>query len=274
MRTRRKRAKDESIGAFESESHLCSEFMDFARAAGFKVYPETSEFDILLVATEKSAEKYNTFAPGDQIGIQAKLKGNVEVLCQALPRIYGVLLPGETERLHKTGPHYYAVLVPGATPEFYSVAYRNGILVFAAYERDRHGGIRLEEYGLSSWEGRRRSRIRGAKRFVHPEPCWVPDVEVNIPAGRKGPQQLTPWKMGAVKLCLRAELNGFLTTKDFAAEKISMSRWLQNRWIRPGGFVVVDGKRLKQYLLNGELPGVPHRKYPEVVEALEAAGAV
>jgi hypothetical protein len=269
----RKRAKDESRTAFESESMLCSEFMDFARAAGFKVYPETSEFDILLVATEQSAEKYSTFAPGDQIGIQAKLKGNVEVLHQALPRMFGCFMPGEPDKLGKIGPHYYAVLVPSAIPEFYSVAYRNAILVFAAYERDRFGGVRLNEFGLSSWEGRRRSRNRGAKRFVHQEPCWVPGIEVNIPAGRKGPQQLTPWKMGAVKLCLRAELNGFLTTKDFAAEGISMSRWLQSGWIRPGGFVVVGGKRLKQYLLS-DSSDVPHRKNPEIVEAMEAAGLV
>lgn len=269
----RKRSVDVSRTAFESEAHLCDQFMDFARAAGFKVYPETSEFDILLVATEQSADKYKTFAPGDQIGIQAKLKGNVEVLCQALPRMFGCFLPGEPDKLGKVGPHYYAVLVPAAIPEFYALAHRSAILVFAAFERDRHGAIRLQEYGLSSWEGRRRSRIRGAHRFVHEEPCWVPAVEVQIKAGCKGPQQLTPWKMGAVKLCLRAELNGFLTTKDFAAEKISMSRWLQSGWIRPGGFVVVDGKRLKQYLLS-DSPNVPHRKNPEVVEALEAAGMI
>jgi hypothetical protein len=225
------------------------------------------------VATEKSAEKYKTFAPGDQIGIQGKLKGNVEVLCQAMPRVFGALMPGEPDKLGKIGPHYYAALVPAAIPEFYSLAYRLGVIVLAAFERDRHGAIRLDEYGLSSWEGRRRSRIHGARRFVHPEPCWVPAVEVQIKAGCKGPQRLTPWKMGAVKLCLRAELNGFLTTKDFAAENISMSRWLQSGWIRPGDFVVVEGKRLKQYLLS-DSPDVPHRKNPEVVEALEAAGLV
>lgn len=248
--------------------------MDFARAQGFRVYPETAEFDILLVATERSAEKYRVFAPGSQIGIQAKMHGNVEVLCQALPRVYGVLLPGETERLHKTGPHYYAVLVPAAIPEFYSVAHRNGIIVFAAYERDRHGAIRLDEYGMSSWQGRRNRWAQSLRRFDHKEPCWVPEVEVAIPAGKKGPLQLTPWKMSAVKLCLRAELNGYLTTKDFAAENVSMSRWLQQGWIRPGAHVVVDGKRLKQYLLNPEATDVPHKKHSEVVVALEEAGLI
>lgn len=242
--------------AFESEAELCSAFMEKARAAGFKTYAETSGFDLLLVATAECCEKFLCFYPGDQIGVQAKLLPNIAVLHQAMPG------------LGKTGPQYYAVLLPYAPQEFRDLAKRLGIAVFEALTRKRKlsGFIDNPDFGLI---------VSGFayKKSQHLEACWIPEVEVSIPAGTRSPKQLTPWKMAAVKLCVLGISKGYLTTRDFAAAKISMARWAQKHWIRPATWIKEGDKRLKSYVLQ-EDNAPPHVLYPEILEALETEGLI
>lgn len=267
---------------FESESHLCSGLIEYARSKGFKAYAETSEFDVILVATEVSAKYAPLFAPGEQIGVHAKLKPGVEVLHQAMPRQYGYHTR-KAGTLTKEGPHYYAILVPFATQEFVELAQRLGIYVMTALVRASafshigysHGDLApLPGYGLVADTRRaQRGYTFTYQRMDHITPCWVPEVEVETPAGVKSPRQITPWKMAAVRLCVLGLEKGYLTTVDFKAAKVDMSRWFQKGWIKAHDWVVENGKRMKRYVID-ESKSPPHLQYPEVIEALGKGGLI
>jgi hypothetical protein len=230
--------------SYTSEAELCDEFVDFARAQGFRAYPETGDFDLLLVASDECPG----FKPGDQIGVQAKLRPNVEVLCQSLPR------GGRSN-----APHYYLVLVPQASDAFESVA--------EALKITPVSGAKVR-YPKFSFRQLRWFRNDDGQR------CWVPDCEVEgMQGGMSGPRQLTPWKQSAIQLCLRAEAQGFLLGKDFKEKGLSIARWISEGWLKAGEIVVHEGKRVKRYYLVLD-KNPPHLKHAEVTAALRKAGIV
>jgi hypothetical protein len=241
---------------FDKETELAAHFIEEAKRHGWKAYPETEGFDVLLVATESVT---GHFLPGDQIGVQAKLKPTVEVLYQALPR----------KTVHP-GPKYYAVLVPRATPEFRDLAKRLRIKVFEATQKS-WPAIRGQRGDLEWRQGPVKQLLDPPSLWhlhEHRAPCWVPDVEVVLPAGVPSPKQLTPWKFKAVRLALHGVAKGYLTTKDFKEFDVSMARWVQKQWIVPGDFVVEGGSRRRKYILN-ELRRPPHIAFPEITEAIQ-----
>lgn len=219
-----------------------------ARDMGWKVFPETSGHDLLLVATADVQTK--NARPGDQIGVQAKLTGNVEVLAQAMPDTWG-----------EKGPHWHAVLVPVAVKEFEQVARRLGLVTIEATKR--------------VWKDHRWRRERGidheltylppAMRHYYTEMAWHPEVEILVPAGVKSPRIITPWKVKAVRLCLEALDRGFLTTADFRQAGVSMTVWKQKEWIEPSGERI--GRSMKYRLVLENDP--PHLKWPEIAERLK-----
>lgn len=230
---------------YTCEEELCEHLCMVARRHGYVAYVETAGFDVLLVAGDNA----NGFRPGDQIGVQAKLRDSVEVLAQALPHS------------GKIGPHYYAVLVPSCTYEFEKVASRLEIGVIRGLDLDGARGARF--FGRSRW-----------KFQDHGQRCWVPEVEVEgMRGGRKGPEQLTPWKMKAVKLCMLAEERGYLTSRDFREVEVSLERWIQKRWLVPYDKMTINGRAVKRYVLNNAA-NPPHLRYGAVTDALGKAGIV
>lgn len=229
---------------------MCVVFSDHAKSLGWRVFPETSGWDLLLVATD-GVQTVGAVS-GDQIGIQAKLRGNLLVLDQARPKRYG-----------DKGPHYHAVLVPEARPEFSSIANDLGILVFIGTKQKfsfttKTGCIPVPGMGIEL------ARVPVSKKFYYSEPEWHPDVEIWTPPGVRSPQRITPWKIKAVRLCLESESRGYVLSSHFRASGVSMQRWLQNGWIKPAGERV---GRSKKYVLDlGALP--PHLAYPEISEVL------
>lgn len=261
-----KKKKPKAPEVFESEGALCSQFMEYVATQGFAVYPETNEFDILLVATASAALPFKV---GDQIGVQAKLKGNFEVIMQCFPH------QQPQPKRHAGTPNYYAVLVPVAMRPFKEVCERLGIAVL---EGQRNGWVR-DSYA-DEWVLRDDFNFPFAKFKEHPTNkfSWVPDVEVGLPAGVAGPRKLTTWKLNAIKLALRSAIQGGVTTKDFKDAKIDMGRWYKFKWIVPLGYSVVDGKRCKIYEVVWDCENMrvkpPHATNPEIVDALIKAGVV
>lgn len=252
------RPKIRYTNPFDKETELAAHFIEAAREHGWAAYPETADFDVLLVATPMVQ---GHFEEGDQIGVQAKLVPNLEVLYQALPR-----------HPKMPGPKYYAVLVPRATESFSALARRLHIKVFEATQK--HWSVVQGRRGPVEWRqgpvGAFLDPPSSWRAHEHKKACWVPPCEVDIPAGVAGPQQLTPWKFKAVKLGLHGAAKGYLTTHDFKVFDVSMTRWIKMRWLRPGAWVVEDGRRRKAYhLVDERLP--PHLKFPEVAAALREA---
>lgn len=219
-----------------------------AKDMGWKVFPETGNHDLLLVAGE--GVKTKNARPGDQIGVQAKLSGNVEVLAQAMPDHWG-----------EKGPHWHAVLVPVAVKEFDQVARRLGLLTFEATKRvwkeHRWRRERSIEHELTY--------LPPVMRHYYTEPEWHPDVEILVPAGVKSPRSVTPWKVKSVRLCLDAIERGFLTIYDFRQAGVNITTWKQYGWVEASG--EKHGRAMKYKLVLDQNP--PHLKWPEITERLK-----
>lgn len=237
---------------FPTESALCDEFAALARVFGYRVFPECSGWDLLLVDS----------STGLQIGVQAKLKANPEVLLQAIRSTNGI----------KRGPDVHAVLVADNfhSASWCSIARELRLLVIAGTDwvywkpMLRHYGdprnARPVEFPI-------REMIELADRWEHSEREWTPDFEVHgMSGGASGPRQLTPWKIAAVKLCRTLRTRGYLTRGDFVRAHISIQRWVYapKPWLRSER----HGKQFR-YVATGH--PLPDELYPEVAAALAAS---
>src|SRR6185437_3226759 len=168
---------------FKTEAELCAAFIEWAIREGYRCYPETADFDILAVDED-----------GWQIGIEAKLRMNVKVISQALPR-YGA----------EIGPDHRAILVPSIDSELREICGFCGLEIFYCLTRyrDPRPGRRHEF-------ARDRSD-RGAMFDWNPKQrCELPEYMPDVPAGVPSPLKLTPWKIAALKVLARIEISGWI----------------------------------------------------------------
>ena len=226
-----------------TEAELCAEFMAWARGKGHRCYPEWAGWDILVETSD-----------GLQVGVEAKLRGNLKVLAQAI-------VPRGTLR----GPDYHAALVPKASSDFKAVARENRIWVIDWSRKPRPNEFMPRRRGLLPLDLAGISPMRWRHHDRHEVP---PVEELNQPAGVPSPSGLTWWKIRAIKLCLRLESRGYVTTRDFKEFGIAAgSTWI-NRWIRWDG--TKEG-RCHHYVAMAEpLDPRPDQLHPEVTEALRA----
>lgn len=224
-----------------TESELCADFMSWAREQGHRCYPEWAGWDILVVAPD-----------GTQIGVEAKLRANVEVLEQAMS-------PAE----HRPGPTYHAVLVPTAGESFKAIARRLKVWVMEWSPRPAWRA----EYDRPSFP----SGLRHSLVWNHPETHEEPPVEeLSRPAGVPSPSSLTPWKLKAIRLLLVLERRGYVTSKDFEALGLSIGTTWLGRWIKWDG--TKEGRRYR-YVAIPESERHAHDRrpdelHPEVTAAL------
>lgn len=222
---------------------MCAAFSEYARGRGWIVHPETSGYDLVLVA----GRDVRGATPGDQIAVEAKLHDNIQVLFQALP----VCRNGQ-------GPAFFGVLVPRPSYEFLVLALRLGISVF-------HGQTRRNKN--APWEPRCSGleQLSARRRWVFDAPLWTPDVVVDVPAGVPSPLTTTPWKVNAVRFCLlvKNQMKNKVTSAEFADNGISMTSWRKFGWIEDTG---KKAGRRKIYRITDK---APHIKWPHVTEALE-----
>lgn len=186
---------------FELESELCKSFISVAKEHGWTIFPEQNYWDFIMVRN------------GIQVGVQAKLKANKKVLCQALPK-----LPYNGE-----GPQYRAVLVGGhkgrsfkAREEneslFCSLADSLKIIVFNmsknsildyGYNTQSLGGYKFE-YNLHL-----RHYHWGPKKLE-----WLPDFVPNLPAGVPSPESVSKYKLAMLDLRELELERGWICLKD------------------------------------------------------------
>lgn len=210
---------------FERETDLCAAFIAAVDARKWTCYSETEGWDILAVRQ----------SDGVQIGIEAKLRLNPEVVSQALPETkHGAV---------ELGPDYRAVLVPsgGVQNHLHRICAALGVTVitFRGSETVRHS--RAFEPGLPdenrqpTWEWHQWAPMRR-----HKLPDYVPDVA----AGSSAPVALTHWKIQAIRLVIVLEERP-VTRADFKALGLSPSRWTDpyTGWLKltPDGYVKGDG---------------------------------
>lgn len=198
---------------FEKEADLCSAFIS-ALPKEWTAYPETGGFDILLSRN----------ADGFQIGVEAKLKLNAKVVCQAAEH------PGY-HYVDSEGPDCRAALIPeGVSLDLAPVCSLIGITVIRMHADDKYTPFhpnlpRVDDsYWSNQWH-----ECCPSRRITLPD--WIPDVG----AGHSAPVALTDWKIRAIKIVITLARRGYVTRQDFAFFKISMSRWTQEKWIVQNG---------------------------------------
>lgn len=220
---------------FVKETDLCAEFIKLVPKE-WTVYPETGGFDILLVR--------NT--DGFQIGIEAKLRLNAKVVCQAAEG-YGY------RYVDSAGPDCRAVLVSGyGSSDLSGVCQLIGIEVIRLTVEERSYHRRKEDGDLEFFTTQVMKfypELPGADRHGYGygsswQECFplkriqLPDYVPDTIAGDSCPITLTSWKIDAIKLAVLLGKTGFLTRKDFKALRVSISRWTQGgieySWLRPG----------------------------------------
>ena len=229
---------------FPTEADLCARFLSKIEP-GWTPYAETAGWDILLVRG----------ADGFQVGVEAKLKMNLEVINQALEDHghWSVTAPG---------PDCRAVLVPDTEHGFEKIAAYIGITIIRVSQD--HGQSRwstayapdlpkMKDTGwYDDWH-----QWCPAKRHKLPE--YIPDVAAGVPS----PIQLTPWKISAIKIAVTLEQRGYVTRDDFKEHKIDHRRWLApNSWLR-----VENGR-----YIAGRMPDFKSQ-HPDVYKQITADAA-
>lgn len=223
---------------FEKEVDLCASFIKAVERHNAEVkksinpaydahkwtpYAETAGWDILLVSQHD----------GTQVGIEAKLKLNVEVLNQCIDATY--------DKSAATGPDFRAILVPGDAAQngVGNLATRLGVAVirqtpprfnswsskFDAFDPE------LPLIGPEAWS--RLDWTNWLPNDRHKLPEYVPDVM----AGDSAPNQLSDWKIQAIKIIAILHERP-VTRADFSALRINHQRWFQF-WLEktPDGWV-------------------------------------
>lgn len=203
---------------FATEAALCAAFIAWVSKTCPEVrcYAEWAGWDILLV-----------YPQGYQLGIQAKLRLNADVIAQAAPQY----------DFEAIGPDYRGVLVPGWNA-MAAVADRCGLIVFRHYYRYREA----DDFGphLTS---HRESDTRFCDRDEPPSGWldWNPKERHDLPptvtdavAGSPCPVSLTPWKLGALDVLAHLAVHGAITTKRIRELGVNPSRWTECRWLEPG----------------------------------------
>lgn len=213
-----------SRGAFfKTEAELCAAFVA-TLPVGWTAYNETAGYDILLARED-----------GLQVGVEAKLRLNPEVVVQASKEWgYSPLTPS---------PDFRAVLVPAghAQNHMSAICAMLGITVIIAMHPDDDTETR---YGWRSppfrpalpildssmyWSGREHDWYDRCPATR----CALPDYIPDVGAGRSAPVSLTNWKIQAIKLLIILERRGYVTKADFKHVSIDPSRWTRD-WLERG----------------------------------------
>lgn len=197
---------------FATEADLCAAFIAWAsrRHPDVRCYAEWAGWDILVALPS-----------GWQIGVQAKLRLNAEVIGQALPHRYDA---------YAVGPDFRALLVPDTNP-LSGLADRLGLIVFRA-----HGsyGDRAVDFaptlGPDRWD---RAWSTETEDWNPPRRHELPPTETDAIAGSPCPVTLTPWKLGALAVLAELEVQGTITAKGIRTIGIDPGRWTSARWLEP-----------------------------------------
>lgn len=249
-----------------TEAELCDALVLVAGDDGWDVYPEVEGWDLLLVwnGTRKDPNfwpRRTDFTPtpvGYQIAVEAKLRGNCDVIVEAL------------DRARYRRPDEVAVLVPEAGKAFSSLCSRLGLRVFTL------------DHCVS------RRKLYGADTRVEIDPCGATAAELEHSAPRRlplpavalqgsggcaAPRTMSKWRVGALRLCTLLAERGHLTSADFKAHGVTQQRWLDARWIRRDGSVgrlarYVAGPRLHE---NGPAIGYEAERVALAARDAEAA---
>lgn len=194
---------------YESEADLCSAFIS-GLDPSWTAYPEANGFDIFLVHES-----------GYQIGVEAKRSASVRLLAQLAEQTRRYRYSSKTSSV---GPDVVAALVP-QTEHAHEWGSRAAVSTdFATVARSLGASILFP--GPMLFPGKPRENNTRMK---------VPEVIGDDIAGSPSGASCTPWKIGAIKVCLEMREAGFVTTETFKKAEIKPSLWTRRGWLKNVG---------------------------------------
>jgi hypothetical protein len=231
---------------FNTEVDLCNAFLSTVPPS-YVAYPETEGWDIVLVRK----------IDGLQIGIQAKLRMNEEVIEQTL----------RTTFCHySTGPDCRAVLVPFESQRFSTFLSYAGVVVITVVDRNDNYGNKwgvhpqLPHGAHRHWDEKHWPEWFPVKRL------WLPDYLPDVDAGASSPRQLSAWKIKSLKILAILEKRGFVQRGHFKALQLSPTQWCS-----PGGWLDRDIQQ-KRFIRSPRTPDLAqhHPKvWPEILATFD-----
>lgn len=221
---------------FKTEVELCKRFLSVL-PDGWTAYNEHAGWDILLVRK----------ADGFQIGVEAKLRLNTDVISQALEE-YGSF------SADRAGPDCRAVLVPADSQGgFGRICKYIGLTIIYVQSEEQIREKKAKAFYVGYKPKPFEPELPGDRHGVN-DPEWfewapakrhmLPDYVPDVDAGAPSPVQLTSWKIAAIKVAIILEKRGFLVRADFKHANIDHRRWLPSG----AGWLVLD---------NGVYRGAP-----------------
>lgn len=191
-----------------------------AKAGGgdgiWTLYHETAGFDVLAA-----------HSAGYQIGIEAKLSLNPDVLLQVVPDRYDGGF---------RGPDYRAVLVPRRCTGYRlgALASRLGVTVLTLRDSYWRPETFVYPADFDGWEIEPGFPREGEHEYLHgdrwsnwlpAERCRLPEYVPDVVGGKPSPLALTPWKIKAIKLMILLDKQGVVTRANMKALQISATRF-------------------------------------------------
>lgn len=227
------------------EADLCREFSAHAENLGWEVHPEVSGWDLLLQATD--AVRCSGIAPGDQIGVQAKVRPNLEVIAQTL-----------RYSSYVSGPHYRAILVPelvkASRYTFPPIAHELRCLLFHKNKWKGWANVLLE--------------VPIHYRLHFDSTCWVPPYDNVQGGGHASPTTVSDWKIRAVTFCIQYQSKTF-TAADLRYRNLAYSTFKSAGWLKEVG----KAGRARLYKLDPDAK-TPDKKYVWLADQIRARKAV
>jgi hypothetical protein len=250
--------------SYKLESELCDDFRAWllANHPEWTIYPETGEWDMLCVHQ----------TTGDQVGIQAKLKANCCVLRQAVDGMTGIDYGGD-RKMKLAGPHYRCVLVPSFDDDFMKVCRILRVVAFKASADQKFDHTTRDyvtthgfetKWQPSPFEKREGWRANSSEKYRidTQKPVKLPEYVPDVAAGVKCPTQLTPWKIGMLRVIAIIEIRGHVTNKQAKEHGIHASRLSQMTCEHSPKFASLIRARKGVYKLG---PAMKHHlNHPEV----------
>jgi hypothetical protein len=241
---------------------MFADFIAAATLAGFTARPESCGHDLILQAPAAAENRHphgDGLEGGDIIAIEGKLRPCLEVLHQALPPFRSFRV-GWNSGEELRSADFYAVLIPGTpSQKFRELAHALGIVVLCWPPPKAR---RWRPAGVSAWSDYWHERWSDEYR-CYGRPLDLPPVVVQA-AGEPAPRRVTPWKLDAVRICLR-HATGQLRAKDFGNTTVRPRTFVDRGWMRVVGR---DGRAAIYELV--EHPTRPDVVYPEIVAAVRA----
>ena len=195
------------MNKYRYEYEMCDEFIELNKG-DWDIYPECYGYDMLMFSKDSEI----------QIGLQAKLKNNLQVIYQII---------NNTERyggnLKKKGPHYRAILTPIIDDHRYDNLCRHiNVIKFTVQSITTPVNylISLNMY----------SPLQFSERHTRPI------IRLNDSPGKSSPKNLSQWRINALKIMNKYYEQGYIISsqlRELGLSQTMFTSWFEYKYNEP-----------------------------------------